>query len=86
MTLQSKLDAMREGFENGRFPLVPTEAQLDTMRRATQSLIASRQADKALQAGDTAPELNLQDADGNNVSSPSLLSRGPLVVTFYRGV
>lgn len=86
MKLQDKLDAVREDFENGRFPLVPTQAQLDTMQRATQSLIDSRQADKALQAGDTAPEFELEDADGNTVGSRSLLSHGPLVLTFYRGV
>lgn len=93
MKLQDKLDAVRSDFENGRFPLVPTQAQLDTMQRATQSLIDSRQADNALEAGDTAPEagdtapeVTLQDADGNTVSSRSLLSQGPLVVTFYRGV
>lgn len=87
MTLQAKLDAMREDFENGRFPLlIPTQAQLDTMHRATQLLVASQQAEMALKAGDKAPEFTLQDADGKPVSSRSLLSRGPLVVTFYRGV
>jgi peroxiredoxin len=86
MKLQDKLDAMRDDFENGRFPLVPTQAQLDTMQCATRSLIDSRQADKALEAGDTAPEFTLPDADGNIVSSRALLSQGPLVATFYRGV
>ena len=86
MKLQDKLDAMREDFENGRFPLVPTRDQLDTMNRATQSLIDSRQAEKALQAGDTAPEFTLRDADGGSVSSRALLARGPLVTTFYRGI
>jgi peroxiredoxin len=86
MKLQAKLDAMREDFENGRFPLVPTRAQLDTMQRSTKALIDSRQADEALEAGDRAPEFTLTDADGNTVSSRALLARGPLVATFYRGV
>ncbi|TGX49207.1 AhpC/TSA family protein [Sphingomonas gei] len=86
MKLQDKLDAMRDDFENGRFPLVPTSDQLETMQRATQSLIDSGQADDALKAGDTAPEFTLEDADGNTVSSRALLARGPLVATFYRGV
>lgn len=86
MKLQKKLDAMREDFENGRFPLVPTQAQLETMQRSTQSLIDTRQADHALQTGDKAPEFTLRDPDGNAVSSRELLSRGPLVATFYRGV
>lgn len=86
MKLQDKLDAMREQFESGRFPLVPTQAQLDTMGRATRSLIDSRQADTALEAGDTAPEFALPGADGAIVSSRELLTRGPLAATFYRGV
>lgn len=76
MKLQDKLDALREDFENGRFPLVPTRDQLDTMQGATQTLIDSGQADYALKAGDTAPEFTLQDADGRSVHSRDLLARG----------
>jgi len=86
MRLQDKLDALREAFENGRFPLVPTQDQLDTMRRATQALVDGGEVDRALKAGDVAPEFTLRDADGNGVSSRSLLGRGPIVATFYRGV
>jgi hypothetical protein len=86
MKLQGKLDAMREDFENGRFPLVPTRHQIDTMARATQALIDSGQVDHALKAGDVAPDFTLDDADGNSVSSRALLAKGPLVATFYRGV
>jgi peroxiredoxin len=77
---------MREDFENGRFPLVPTRDQLDTMNQATQSLIDSEQAEYALKAGDRAPDFTLEDADSTSVSSRALLARGPLVATFYRGV
>jgi len=86
MALQDKLDAMRDDFESGRFPLVPTSDQLETMQRATQSLIESGQAERALKAGDKAPAFPLKDANGNDVSSRALLERGPLVATFYRGV
>lgn len=86
MKLQQKLDAMRKDFEGGRFPLVLNRHQLDTMARATQALIDSAQADRALKAGDVAPHFTLEDADGNRVDSRALLARGPLVVTFYRGV
>ena len=86
MRLQDRLDAMREDFENGRFPLVPTPGQLETMQRSTQYLVESGQAEKALKAGDTAPGFTLEDADGNSVSSQALLARGPLIATFYRGV
>ena len=57
MKLQDKLDAMREDFENGRFPLVPTQTQLDTIQRTTRSLIDSRQAEQALEAGDLRCEM-----------------------------
>jgi peroxiredoxin len=56
------------------------------MRRATDELIASAQAQRARNAGDMAPEFTLSDPDGKPVSSRQLLARGPLVVSFYRGV
>ncbi|HEY2533038.1 MAG TPA: peroxiredoxin-like family protein, partial [Xanthobacteraceae bacterium] len=37
-------------------------------------------------AGDKAPEFTLNDPDGQPVSSGTLLAKGPLVVSFYRGV
>src|ERR1700727_686601 len=40
MALQDRLDALKADFESGRFPLKPTKEALDTMRRATEELIA----------------------------------------------
>ncbi|KXV54721.1 alkyl hydroperoxide reductase, partial [Gluconobacter japonicus] len=54
--------------------------------RATAELIASGAAEKALKAGDNAPPFTLNDPEGNPVSSADLLSKGPLVISFYRGV
>lgn len=56
------------------------------MHRATTELIASGAAQRALKAGDTVPAFTLADPEGNPVSSASLLSKGPLVMSFYRGV
>jgi peroxiredoxin len=56
------------------------------MHRATDELIASGLAGRALKAGDVAPAFTLHDADGNAVSSKDLLAHGPLILTFYRGV
>ena len=39
----------------------------------------------SLRKGDKAPAFTLPDASGNPVSSAQLLSKGPLVVSFYRG-
>lgn len=86
MKLQDQLDAFREQFESGKLPFKPTQAQLDTIKRGTAELIASGQADRALKAGDVAPEFKLEDADGQLVSSRKLLADGPLIVSFYRGV
>ncbi|MBB4066341.1 peroxiredoxin-like family protein [Gellertiella hungarica] len=86
MTLQDQLDAFRERFESGELPRKPTQAQLDTMRRATADLIESGLADRALKAGEVAPDFKLEGADGNAVSSQELLANGPLIVSFYRGV
>jgi peroxiredoxin len=86
MALQDRLDALKADFESGRFPLKPTREILDTMHRATDELVASAQAQHARKAGDVAPEFTLNDSDGKPVSSSELLAKGPLVVSFYRGV
>jgi len=81
MTLQDQLDAFKADFKTK----APAEA-IDAFERSTQELIESGQAERALKAGDTAPEFTLTDPNGNPVSSKELLAEGPLVVTFYRGV
>ncbi|MBP1852900.1 peroxiredoxin-like family protein [Rhizobium halophytocola] len=86
MKLQDKLDKLRDDFENGRLPLVPTAEQIETMHRATKMLTDSGQASRALKAGDKAPDFSLPDPEGNVYILRDLLVRGPLVVTFYRGV
>jgi peroxiredoxin len=48
--------------------------------------IASGAADRALKAGQLAPTFALEDADGLRFNSTDLLRRGPLVLSFYRGV
>ncbi len=86
MTLQAKLDAFKVDFEAGKPPYNVPPSVIDTMHRATAELIASGAAAKALKAGDKAPAFTLDDPDGQPVSSADLLARGPLVVSFYRGV
>jgi peroxiredoxin len=49
-------------------------------------LIKARVADEALKAGDKCPEFSLINAEGKMVRSGDLLARGPLVLSFYRGV
>ena len=86
MTLQAQLDAFKADFKAGKPPYnAPAEIH-PIMERATAELIASGAASKALKVGDKAPLFTLKDPDGNPVSSADLLAKGPLVLTFYRGV
>lgn len=86
MSLQDKLDAFRVDFKAGKPPFNAPPEIHPVMERATAELIASGQAGRAIKAGDRAPSFKLKDQDGNDVSSAALLVKGPLVVTFYRGV
>jgi peroxiredoxin len=86
MTLQARLDAFKADFEAGKPPYNVPPSVIETMHRATAELIASGAATRALKAGDKAPAFTLRDPDGETVSSADLLARGPLVVSFYRGV
>lgn len=82
LPLQSKLDALKAEFETNLAP----PAVVQALHRSIDELIASGAAERALKAGDRAPTFTLPDLDGRPVSSQELLGRGPLVVTFYRGV
>lgn len=86
MTLQSRLDAFKADFEAGKPPYSVPYSVIETMHRATAELIASGAARHALKAGDKLPAFTLSDPEGNLVSSDELLSKGPLVISFYRGV
>jgi thiol-disulfide isomerase/thioredoxin len=81
LPLQGKLDAFKTEFETRLAP----PAVLAIMHRVTDELIASGQAQRALKAGDRAPDFDLPDSEGKTVSSRDLLAKGPIVLTFYRG-
>jgi peroxiredoxin len=82
LPLQGKLDAFKIEFDTRLAPPAAVEA----LHRSVDELIASGAPDRALKVGDFAPEFTLPDPDGNPVSSRELLAKGPLVVSFYRGV
>jgi peroxiredoxin len=86
MTLQARLDAFKADFVAGKPPYnAPAQVHV-VMKRATDELIASGQAGRTLKVGDKAPVFTLNDPEGNPVASAELLSKGPLVISFYRGV
>jgi peroxiredoxin len=83
MLLQEKLDAFTDGLlKSGAIP----NDVVEILFKATSDLVASKEAEKALKAGQPAPSFSLKDADGNVIDSKKLLASRPLVVTFYRGV
>ena len=81
MSLQIKLDNMREQFESK----LPAET-LSIMHGATDDLLQSGIMAQVPQQNDPAPGFSLPDQNGNQIRSAELLDKGPLVVSFYRGV
>jgi peroxiredoxin len=86
ISLQARFDVFKADFEAGKPPYNVPRPVIETMHRATAELIASGAASRTLKAGDIAPPFVLNEATGNPVTSSALLGRGPLVVSFYRGV
>src|SRR5258706_13321948 len=81
MTLQERMNAMKETFERTLSP-----EKRDIRYRATEDLRRSGILDRVIKVGAPIPEFTLPNARGEKVSSADLHSRGPLVMTFYRGV
>jgi peroxiredoxin len=80
MSLKADLDAFRSEF----MAKAPSEIR-KAMVRADTELAASGIAQRALKAGDHAPDFRLADARGEYVRLYDLLENGPVVLSFYRG-
>ena len=80
MTLKEQLEAraaalnstLPEEFNNGNASLI-------------QELTDNEVAKRALKVGDAVENFSLPDAFGKTVSLSSMLAKGPVVLTFYRG-
>jgi peroxiredoxin len=79
-TLKAELDARRSEF----IKTAPAE-KAAAFQRGVDELAASGIAERALRAGESAPEFTLVNARGEHVALSTLLARGPVVLTFYRG-
>jgi hypothetical protein len=81
MSLKDKLDKRKKEFKAS----APPEA-LEIMQRATDDLRNSGIMEGTLKAGDRIPDFKLPNEKGQMISSSELLLKGPLVLSFYRGV
>ncbi len=81
MTLQNKLSELRRQFE----AKAPSET-LTLMHRATDELRKSGIMERVLKVGEHVPTFTLPDEEGRRVSTFELLKKGPVVITFYRGL
>ena len=80
MTLQDEIKA----FNNEAMSNIPQDV-LEVMGRAAKELARSGITNQALAKGATLPPFSLPDIHGSTVNSDELLTKGPLVVSFYRG-
>ena len=80
MSLQARLDRIREGFEKQ----APPEA-LAIMHRAAEELRDSGIMSDVLSEGQRAPEFRLIDSQGRLATLADSISKGPVLLIFYRG-
>lgn len=80
MRLGDRLDALRKQL---RQPMNAEDQA--TVGRAIERLRMLQVVEHSLVAGETLPDFALPDATGRIVTSEDLVSRGPLVVNFFRG-
>jgi peroxiredoxin len=78
--VEAQLQQLEEESDKSTPPAV-----LEAGRKGTAELVQNRIIDLALQVGDTVPTFKLSNARGETVSSLDLLSKGPIVLVFYRG-
>jgi peroxiredoxin len=76
-------DELQARFADGRAKRDPAiTAAFDA---GVEAVRAAGIAERALAVGEQAPDLTLPDATGRPVALADLLTRGPVVITFYRG-
>ena len=80
MSLKEELEKFLAQFQKD----VPEEVRT-IITTESQRLAKSGIADQSLKVGDKAPAFSLPNGAGKTVSSNDLLSKGPMVVSFYRG-
>jgi hypothetical protein len=80
MALSERLDAIREAAK----ARIPPQTRA-VMERSVADLRASGITDRIAKVGQRAPAFTLPDHAGRDVRLSTLLARGPVVLSFYRG-
>lgn len=78
--LQQQLDALQRDAVARRPPEVAA-----ALKQAVDDLVRSGIAERSLKSGDPAPDFELTNEVGNPFRLSEALTKGPVVVTFYRG-
>ena len=68
-----------------KFNATAPDAAKAPINAAREDFARTYDTSKAIQPGQKLPEFRMQNAVGKEVSSSELLSRGPVLLTFYRG-
>jgi hypothetical protein len=76
-------DTLR-GIRDASAKRIPADKEA-VMHRATEDLRRSGIVNRVIKIGDALPPFALPNAYGQEVRSPELLAKGPLVLTFFRG-
>ena len=79
-TLAEQLDARK-----AKFVEMATPERIAAAEKAISEVADSGILDKAINLGDKAPNFTLPDALGNSVSLYEQLTKGPVILTWYRG-
>ena len=81
MTLQEKLNDFKQKFQQQ----VPAPV-LEIMHNATEELRRSGILERIPKEGASAPDFQLHYPQGKTVHLQELAQKGPVVISFYRGV
>jgi len=80
MALQDKLNELKANFEKQA-----SKEALETMHKATDDIRKSGILDRVLKVGDSMPEFELENTEGELIRSKDILTDRLMVLTFYRG-
>jgi peroxiredoxin len=82
--MEPDLRSQIQQLERSLPPLSPVNAEL--LERSSRELAVSGITERVLKVGEQAPDFTLPNAVGRPVSLGRALEKGPVVVTFYRGI